>query len=169
MKTNKLHNDKSTGFKVPEGYFDALDDKIMSQIKNASPLNAVMESGFEIPKDYFNTVEDNILAGIEKQEKQTPVIPLFSKKTILFASSIAASVLLLFNLSVFENKPTFDSLDTQTVENYILNEKISTSELASLFSDEELDESIFSESDIDDEHIEDYLLNYANIENLITE
>ncbi|MDO6760076.1 hypothetical protein Q4566_07675 [Tamlana sp. 2_MG-2023] len=170
MKTNKLHNDKSTGFKVPEGYFDTLDDKIMSQVKNNLTLDTGAENGFKVPKDYFNTVDERIIKRIENGEKTAKVIPIFNKKTILFASSIAAAVLLLFNLSVFEsNKPSFNNLDVQTVENYIIYEDISTSELATLFTVEELDETVLSESVFDDENIEDYLLNHADIENLLTE
>ncbi|MBU2950074.1 hypothetical protein KO493_05115 [Tamlana agarivorans] len=169
MKTNKLHNIHSTGFKIPDGYFDALEDRIFNKLKNDSPLNAVEETGFKAPKDYFDSINESIIEHIKNEEKTTKIIPLFNKKTILFASSIAAAVLLLFNLSVFESKPTFNSLDAQTVENYIISEDMSTSELAFLFTDVELDETIFSETIFDDENIEDYLLNNTDIETLITE
>lgn len=171
MKTNKTHNNPSAGFKVPKDYFEAFDDKLINKLKNNTPLQAKKESGFKVPTDYFKTLDDTIMKQIENEKASTKVIPLFNKKMILYATSIAAAVLLLFNLSPFNknNNFSFDSLDSQTVENYILNENISTSELASLFPDEELNETIFSETHLDDEYMEDYLLNYADIETLLTE
>ncbi|OBQ55459.1 hypothetical protein JJL45_07825 [Tamlana sp. s12] len=171
MKTNKIHNIKSSGFKAPQDYFDAFDDKLMDKLKNESPVHDIKTSGFEVPKDYFKTLDNTIIKKIESDKPTTKVIPLFNKKMILYATSIAAAVLLLFNLSLFDtnSKPTFDSLDSQSVENYILNENISFSELASLFSDEELNATIFSEDHIDDENIENYLLDYSDIETLLTE
>ncbi|WP_194767189.1 hypothetical protein [Tamlana sp. I1] len=169
MKTNKLHTIKSAGFNTPKDYFETFEDKLFDKLKNEAVLNEKVQSGFKAPKNYFETLDTNILQAVEDSKKTTKVIPLFSKKTILYASTIAAAIALFFGLSIFDSKPSFDALDAQTMENYILNENISTSEIASLFTDEELNENLFSEHNFDDENLEEYLINHADIETLITE
>jgi len=168
MKNKKIHNIKSHGFKVPKDYFDAFEEKLLNKIKNEDVAFHKTPTGFKVPTDYFDTVEDNILKKLS-EENRTKVIPLFSKKTIIYASSIAAAVLLLFNLSVFEKTPSFDNLETETVENYILDQDISSYEIASLFTDTELDDNNFVDHNFDAENIEEYLLDNADIEALLIE
>ena len=167
MNNKKTHNIKSTGFNTPEGYFESFDEKILSKLDKMSPLEH-LESGFNAPKDYFNTIEDRIIHVVSEQ-KNTKVISLFNKKSIIYVTSIAAAVLLLFNLSVFEKTPSFDKLDTETVENYFLNENISSYEIAAVLSDEELNDAISIDFNFDEENIEAYLLEHADIETLMIE
>ncbi|WP_370478255.1 hypothetical protein [Tamlana flava] len=165
MKKNKINNIKETGFKVPNDYFNNLEDVVMAQIKLSEKVS---HSGFKTPSGYFDTLEDRI---IEKTsvKKATKVISLFNKKNLIYVSGVAAAVLLLFNLSIFERDP-WSSLDTETVENYLLDENIVDSyELASLMTEEELAESDFTDVDFDDENVETYLLNHLDVEDLITE
>ena len=158
MKKNKIHNINETGFKVPE-------DTVMNQIK----LNEkVSHSGFKTPNGYFDTLEDHI---IEKASQKTApkVISLFNKRALIYISGVAAAVLLLFNLSIFESDP-WSSLDTETVENYLLDENILDSyELASLMTEEELEVTDFTDVNFDDENVETYLLNHLDVEDLISE
>jgi uncharacterized membrane protein YvbJ len=106
---------------------------------------------------------------VVSEQKNTKVISLFNKKSIIYVTSIAAAVLLLFNLSVFEKTPSFDKLDTETVENYFLNENISSYEIAAVLSDEELNDAISIDFNFDEENIEAYLLEHADIETLMIE
>ncbi|WP_303316022.1 hypothetical protein Q4Q34_13210 [Flavivirga abyssicola] len=166
MKQNKLHNIKGTGFKVPDDYFNTLEDVILSDIK----LNKMSkDSGFKLPEDYFNNLEDTI---IDKVSTKPPakVIPLFRKKTIIYLSGIAAAILLLFNLSFPEEKPAFDSLDFETVENYIMNENIGSYEIATLLSEKDLLEEHFIEyKEGDEDTIENYILDNLDIDDIILE
>ncbi|MEP1489605.1 MAG: hypothetical protein ABJK28_14380 [Algibacter sp.] len=165
MKQNKIHNIKETGFKVPKDYFKNLEDVILSDIKLKSTTD---DSGFKAPEDYFNTLENKILNKVSENDN-SKVIPLFSKKNLIYISSIAAAVLLLFNLSIFEKELTWDDLDTNTVENYIINENIGTYDIASLLINEELKEEDFINYSLNDEHLETYLMDNLDIENLIIE
>ncbi|MEP5340404.1 MAG: hypothetical protein ABJL44_06005 [Algibacter sp.] len=165
MKQNKIHNIKETGFKVPKDYFKNLEDVILSDIKLKSTTD---DSGFKAPEDYFNTLERKILDKISENDNPK-VIPLFSKKNLIYISSIAAAVLLLFNLSIFEKELTWDDLDINTVENYIINENIGTYDIASLLINEELKEEDFINYSLNDEHLETYLMDNLDIENLIIE
>ncbi len=165
MKQNKLHNIKETGFKVPDDYFNSLEDRIISDIK----LKKISgDSGFKLPEDYFNTLEDSITDKISTSTP-TKVIPLFRKRTVIYMSSIAAAVLILFNLSIFENKLTFDSLDFETVENYIINENIGSYEIATLLSDDDLIEENFIEYNVEERTMETYILDNLDIEDITLE
>ena len=165
MKNNKLHNIEETGFKVPDDYFDALEDVILSDIKLKKTSS---DSGFKLPEDYFNTLEDSVASKISTKSP-TKVIPLFRKRTLIYISSTAAAVLLLFNLSIFKSELTFDSLDFETVENYIMDENIGSYEIAALLSEEDLLEEHFIEYQIEEETIETYILDNLDVEDIILE
>lgn len=168
MKNNKLHNIKSHGFKVPKDYFDAFEEKLLNKIKDEDVVLGKTATGFKVPNGYFDTVEDLVLQKLSEDNK-TKVIPLFRKRTMVYISGIAASILLLFNLSIFEKTPSFDNLETETVENYIIDQDISSYEIASLFTDTELDDNNFVDHNFDAENIEEYLLDNADIEALVIE
>lgn len=168
MKNKNLKHIKSTGFKIPKDYFENFEGRLFEKIDTKEVI-PVTKTGFKTPEDYFENLEDRIILENRSKEKEAKVISLFNKKTILYASSIAAAVLLLFNLSIFDKGVTVDDLDTATVENYILDEDISSYELASLFSEELPTEDHLIDYDLDEEHLEDYLLNNADIENLMIE
>tara|TARA_R110002049_G_scaffold3795_3_gene27537 strand:+ start:72006 stop:72503 length:498 start_codon:yes stop_codon:yes gene_type:complete len=165
MKTKNTHHNKSTGFTVPKDYFKNLEDSILSDIK----LNNMVEKpGFKTPNDYFETLEENILNKVSEKDS-TKVITLFNKRNILYISSIAAAVLLLFNLSIFESKSTWDALDADTVENYLINENIGAYEIASTLDDIDFSEENFVNQQVNENILETYLLEHTDIENLIIE
>ena len=162
MNKKHIHNIKKTGFKVPEDYFNSLEDAILSEI---TLKEKVSNSGFKTPKDYFEALEDVIIEKVTKKDT-SKVISLFSKKNLVYASSIAAAILLLFNLSIFQTDSGWSNLDTETVENYMINEDISFYEIASLLPDEDLEEADFVTHNFNNENVETYLLNNLEIEDL---
>ncbi len=160
MNKKDLHSIKESGFKVPNDYFEDLEGTILSQAK----LSGIEKSGHKIPEGYLDTLEETILSQVSK--KETPkVIPLFTKRNIVYISSIAAAVLLLLNLSIFE-KDNVNSLDLETVENYIIDEDISTYDIASLLTDEDLEESNYIETTFKEENVEDFIIDNLNIEDI---
>ncbi len=169
MKNKNLHNIKSSGFKVPNAYFDTFEKKILNNIDEAHSLNNIKSTSFKVPENYFDSIETRITERISEEVQETKVISLINKKTVIYISSIAAAILILFNLSIFDNNPSFDNLETETVENYILDENISSYEMASLFSTDQLHESDFIEHEFDEENLKEYLLNNADIEALMLE
>lgn len=164
----KLNNIKSTGFLTPDNYFERVEDQIMGVVKGKEQLDQAEKPGFDLPDSYFDTLENNILNRIENED-DTKVIKLFSRRNILYASGIAAAILILFNLSIFSESITIDDLETETVENYIINEGIDSYELAVLLSEDDLLEDELMEQNITDESLEDYLLENLDIEELIIE
>tara|TARA_R110002050_G_scaffold300364_1_gene469404 strand:- start:12232 stop:12732 length:501 start_codon:yes stop_codon:yes gene_type:complete len=166
MKKNNIHNINETGFKVPKDYFDNLEDAILSELKLKELSN---NSGFKTPKDYFETLEDRIIKKTSTKEAPR-VISLFTKRNLVYISSIAAAVLLLFNLSIFKSTPTWKSLDTETVENYMINgDLLDSYEIASLLTTEELSDANFIETNFNENNIETYLINHLDVEDLYVE
>ena len=163
MQTNKLHNIKETGFKVPKDYFDTLEDTVLRHNKLKEQSS---EPGFKTPDNYFETLEDTILSKVS--EKESPkVISIFSRRNLIYASSIAAAVLLLLNLSIFENESGWEDIEAETVENYIINENMGSYEIASLLIDEELNEDNLTDIEFSDDALENYFLDHTTVEDLI--
>ena len=168
MKNKNLHHIESAGFKTPNNYFESFDDQIFKKLEIESQLDSVKETGFKVPEYYFESFNDKILDETILRTNEPKVIQLFSKRNLIYASSIAAAILLLFNLSIFDSKPTFGNLETETVENYIIDENISSYDIASLLSDEQIEEEFIIDF-FENDNIEEYLFNNADIEDLLIE
>ncbi|MFL1011192.1 hypothetical protein [Flavisericum labens] len=166
MKDKKLHNIKNSGFTAPKGYFNTLDDRLFNEVKLKSKID---NSGFSVPENYLNNLENTILSKVS--EENTPkVISIFSKRDLIYISGVAAAVLLLFSLSILKTDHiTFDSLDTETVENYILEENIGTYEINAALTEDDFYADNFSEVTIDDDSFENYILNDIDIEDIMLE
>lgn len=161
MKT-KLDNIKGSGFKVPANYFNELEETI---IRNSKLKKAADSSGFNTPDNYFENFEDKILETVTTEPK---VIALFSTRNLVYISSIAAAIVIL--ISVF-NRPrdsfNLEAIETASIENYLFEEGLATSEIASLFSEENITNLEINEQAISTSSLETYLLNNADIEDII--
>lgn len=172
MKNKNLHNIKSLGFKTPDNYFESFDDKLLSKLKDEDTLNSIESPGFKVPDYYFESFEDNILSQID-DKKEAKAISLFSWKKAAYISGVAASLVLMYNVlfNASENI-TYESLKTASVEDFIINEGLSTYEIASLLEDTDLEEVGYIESNFYEDNIEDFIfddINTIDIENLYTE
>ncbi len=165
MKQDKPHTNNSSGFKVPKGYFEGLEDEILNTVKLKKKVN---DSGFKAPEHYFDSLEDTILDNVS-EKSPTKVIPLFRKAPLIYASAVAAAVILLFNLSIFKSEPTFDTLDFETLESYVLNENIGSYDIATLLSEDDLIDENFIEYQTEDHTVEDYILDHLDVEDIIIE
>ena len=163
MQKHNLHNIKKTGFKTPQDYFKNFEDDILNDIKLKETIS---NSGFNAPKDYFETLEERVMDKVSAN-KTPKIISLFNKRNLLYASSIAAAVLLLITLNTFNKDVSWNKLDSETVENYMIQEDITSYEIASLFSEEDLKEENFVTHNLNTEHVETYLLNNLEIEDFI--
>ena len=145
MENENKHNDdwlsklpKESGFEVPNGYFDNIEDQFSTKLKEETLPDS---SGFEVPEGYFDTLENKILDQVELPKKGK-VISLRSR--ILRISSVAAAVALLFvsylnffNTSSYD--PTFDEIAVWIDSNM---SDIDAEELMNLLEiDENLDDS----------------------------
>lgn len=169
MKNDTLHTIKSTGFKTPDTYFETLEDAIYSKMTEEILSSKIDSSGFKVPEDYFETFKSKVLNSID-QEDSTIVISLFSWKKVAFVSGIAASILLAFNL-IFKNSNTltFDTLETASIENYLIDEDLNAYDIAPYLSVSDLDKTNFIKNSINASDIEDYLLQNSDVEQLITD
>ncbi len=163
-----LNNIKNTGFKTPDNYFNAVENNIMNAIKQESNLNLSKETGFKTPNNYFDSIEDAVINKIETKTT-SKVIPLFSKRNLIYASSIAAAILIMFSIYLNKDNDILEEIEYEIVENYILNQGISSYDIASLLTEEELSYINFEIMDeaFNNEDIEDYLLENANLEDII--
>lgn len=163
-----LNNIKNTGFKTPDNYFNAVENNIMNAIKQESNLNLSKETGFKTPNNYFDSIEDAVINKIETKTT-SKIIPLFSKRNLIYASSIAAAILIMFSIYLNKDNDILEEIEYEIVENYILNQGISSYDIASLLTEEELSNINFEIMDeaFNNEDIEDYLLENANLEDII--
>lgn len=155
MTKRKLHNIES-GFKTPDNYFNQFEDNLLREIKLKE---RVSNSGHKVPTGYF----ENFEVTIDKQNPtETKVISLFSRKTLLYAASIAAIAILIINIPAFKTTQNFASLDVESMETYMLDNDYSAYDLSDLITDSEaFEESILDEALINIS-LEDYF--YENIE-----
>lgn len=168
MKTKKLHHIKSSGFKIPDGYLESVDDSIINRLKISNSLENHQNSGFKVPDQYFETFDDKIIEVISS-EKEVKVIPLMSWKKAIYVSGIAASIVLMVSLfNNYNNQPTFDSLEMAIIEDYISEEGLTREDMASMLNDD-LTLDKFMDSHLIDANLEDYILNNSSVEDFLNE
>lgn len=169
MENENLHNIKSTGYKTPDNYFEALEDTIFSKLAEENISSIVHSTGFKVPGSYFESLDSKILNAVEEKDT-TKVISLFSWKKIAYISGIAASLILAFNLFFTNsNQLTFDDLETASIENYLMNEDLNTYDIAPYLGTNEMNSEDFVENTLNASDIEDYLLQNSDVEHLITD
>ena len=169
MKNRKLHSIKSSGFKVPDQYLESFDELLLNRLKEGHLLKEVQNSGFKVPNQYFETFDDKLAKALSSSEKKVKVVPFITWRKAAYISGIAASIVLMVGLyNTFYNKPTFGSLDTASIENYIVNEDITDEDISSLIS-EDLTMNNFMDSNLSDSNLENYILNSSSIEDLLKE
>jgi len=167
---NQMENNKhkNNGLELPENYFENFEERLFSKI---SEDIIPKKTGFSIPEDYFNTLESNVINQIRIADKEVKVISIISKKTILYAASIAAVAILVF--SIFSNKPTItiNDLDIASIENYIEygNIDLNTYELTSLLNDNDFEDLTAENEFISEEQLENYLLENIDDTSILTE
>lgn len=124
MKKRNLSYQEKSGFKVPQDYFENLEETLMRKI---SPENTTVESykgspGFVVPEDYFQQMEVQVLQKIEKDQEQGKVISIVARKTLYYAAAVAAVVVILLSTNLFNStvpEYTIDSVEMSALEDYI--------------------------------------------------
>lgn len=149
MNKKHLNSNTPNGFKIPDNYFEGLEEQLMSKITSDTLPKTV---GFKMPDNYLETIESDVLSKINKRE--TKVIKLFTKKTFVTVSSIAAAIVLLFGLTWFTKAPTLGQLDNTTISNYVIDE-IDDTDLSLFIDNYELSQTNYINYDLI--AIEDYI------------
>ena len=143
--------DKNTGFKVPENYFQNIEENVFSVMKVNNvefkkPLNS-----FKVPATYFDTIEDTVLAKLKAEAlqvennkeviisedyfeslenkvisklKEQPTEKVFRLKNIVkyvAPLAVAASLVFIFMLKSEPATVTFDSVATNDIVQFVEN------------------------------------------------
>lgn len=126
-------------------------------------------TGFKIPEHYFEQFEAKMMEKIPVQ-KEVKVVSLFYKKQV-WISSIAALLLLTIAIPVYFNMAKESSLDAITIENYLSQQNVGTTELTQHLTDEDISslENNLSLNTINSDALEDYLSESENLEYYINE
>ncbi|MBT8324176.1 MAG: hypothetical protein KJO96_02665 [Winogradskyella sp.] len=169
MKKGNLKHIKSSGFKVPKGYFTHVEAKILASTRNPSVLNEPKTNPFKTPNSYFSNLNDQILQKLETEDhaNKPKVVNLQSRSSMYYIASIAASLLLF--LAVLMNKTNTEELSVDMVENYLVQQDLSSYELAELLADANLlsDDFTIVETNYNEEQLETYLMDNVDIEEII--
>ncbi|MCH4822881.1 hypothetical protein ML462_06815 [Gramella lutea] len=121
MSPQKKNISNHSPFKVPENYFENLEERMMQKFDDSkSLLPSEKNSGFKVPDSYFENLEDKILARSAKKESK--VINLFKKEYLYYAAAVAALFIMMIG-DVFKTRPEYtpgwDDLEISAMENYI--------------------------------------------------
>lgn len=165
MKKRRTSNDPRTGFKVPEGYFDSLQDRIMSSAETDKIQSELPQHGFQVPSGYFESFQRRLMQRLKKEtepQTRTRVRKLIFTHSLKYAAAVAVALLLLGTL-FNSNQPTasdsFENIDLLTLEGYLQEARETPhSNLQFIISEEQ--DSLTSENDeiiIDQEALLEYL------------
>lgn len=177
----KLKN-SGTGFNLPEGYFDSLDDKIIEGMitaegskKTGQPpffqkdthkagglIKIGKKSGFKVPQGYFDQDEAYLIRSTEKRIFSIPI----NKNKMMIWYSVAATFLLFFAIKYVTVTPSdFDlsEINQSDIETWIDDDLVSFNsyDLSEVFDEIDLNDHHFT-----DEEVETYIAN-EDIENII--
>ena len=153
------------GFTVPEGYFEQLD-KRLQDITEEPQLQLKGESGgFFTPENYFSKLEGKILEKVARPKAK--IIPLYRKPVFWLSAAIAASLLFVSLLFLFNDNKPAEFTDRQKAVEHELTE----SELIEYLNDEgyHLDQlcdagwcNEFNNLKKESDPLENYLQEHAN-------
>lgn len=144
MKNFDLENNNkiTTGFTVPEDYFEQFEAKMMQQI------------------------------SIQKTTvKEVKVVSLFYRKQV-WMSSIAALILLAIAIPVYFNMAKENNIESHSIENYLENQQyLSENEIIEHLSDEDINEfeNSLSASTNENDAIENYLSESEHLDYILNE
>ena len=95
---------KSDSFQVPDGYFDALPDKVMQRIEAEEKVAQVLEkyragNSFSAPAGYFATLPDQVMDRVRASESHR----FLFRRRLITAVSVAASLILVVGIGLLWN------------------------------------------------------------------
>lgn len=160
MKNKSLHNNhlKQNKFTVPKGYFDNLEDVVITKLK-AEALQISTQT--KLPKNYFNSIENNVLERIKK-DKKSKIIKL------IMPVAVAASILIALLIPNLFTTNSFKNISKNEMEHWLNSQLIGTSSLDIIAVQDDLTiETSFFEA-VSDEEMVNYL-NETDLEYILYE
>ncbi|MGB7785277.1 MAG: hypothetical protein WBL27_04170 [Salinimicrobium sp.] len=150
---------KDSGFKVPNGYFENFEARMVDKIQQGNELPSSKQP-FKVPENYFEDFEQQMLQKIGQEPQSGKVIQLFSKKTLSYVAGIAAVLAVLLTSTLMNNsqKATFEDLDMLAVENYLFETlDLSNPEETPMIDQKEFSFAQGVDSNFDHEAVLEYL------------
>lgn len=164
MKSEKHIN----AFKVPEAYFDKLEDRIMQKV---SMEQLPKQTGMLVPKQYFEQLEARIIAKTNNTEKQQQKPKVIRLKTWRYVAAVAC----MLALGIWIQKDTNTSIELSanlyTIDNYIEEIMLDMPESSVLSLIEELDsldETTPFGYKINKKEVEEYLMENLDLNTLLS-
>ena len=157
-----------SGLNVPEGYFDNFEDRMMLRVMED---NLPKSNGFSAPEGYFDSLEDKVFNTLA-ETKETKVVSLFSRRNLLYATGVAASLALIISLwGGMGSDPGLTDISASEVEAFIDEGGIDfdSYDVIALLDDEDLSEITIPSDDISEENLEEYLLDNFDENSLLVE
>lgn len=166
MKKNMLPYRSKAGFKVPDNYFEDLEDRLMdissSEVKLVNSIEKG-KPGFKVPANYFEELESNVLQQIDKPSENGKIISLLNREIFYYAAAVAAILLLVVPSLLLKPTPgsefSMDAVEVSSIEYYINNGYIdfNFNEISSFITEEDYILEEFNTSNISDEDVFYYL------------
>lgn len=144
-------------FKLPPGYFDDFENQLFERITEKGFPES---SGLKAPDSYFNNMEARMQELVTAEEKPK-TIPLFPKRIMGYAASIAACLIVgIFLLNQENREVTFDSLQLSAIDRYIDegNLNLDLYDLTTYLQDGDISVNILDSHQIPDRELENYVL-----------
>lgn len=128
-----------------------------------------MKAGFKVPDNYFEQFEAKMMEQISN-EKETKVVSLFYRKQV-WISAIAAVFLLAIAIPVYFSMANESNLDATTIENYLSQQRITTTELTKHLTNDDITalEKNLSLNENYPDAVEDYLSDSENLDYYLNE
>jgi hypothetical protein len=151
---------RERGFKVPDGYFEEVQDRILHRLPNSQ------ERGFKVPEGYFENFEVRT-DGLSQKNRVLPIRKNTRARIVWMAA--AASLLLFFGLKYINLGPTepdWNSLEQTELTLWIDNEltDMTSYEIAEVYHDIELEVPVPDNTQLD-EYLSEIELEQILIEN----
>lgn len=139
-----LSDEKSRGFKVPKGYFEGVEDKVLSRMSTDETR------GFKVPEGYFENLEVKT-GAVSKKTKVVPIRTSMRARLVWMAA--AASILLIFGLKYMNVSPdetNWNTLDQNELSFWIENDlsEVSAYDIAEVYQDVELEVPVPDDTDL---------------------
>lgn len=86
---------EAPGFKVPEGYFDALPARVHAEIASSTFLPPKAAVPYAVPPGYFNTLPEQVLARAKNAGRPVKRMRPFRLRTRWLAAAVIAAIVVL--------------------------------------------------------------------------
>lgn len=118
-----------------------------------------IKTGFQVPENYFDQFEAKMMEQLP--QKETKVVSLFHKKQV-WISSIAAVLLVMIAIPVYQSMSKDTTIEATTLENYLVSE-YSTYDIIDKLSTEDIN-ALENDLTLNEDAVESYLLDTQNID-----